>query len=83
MLKNYSSVQKWFPCLITSIQKLTGIRKETVGGRHSLHLYKENVKRVLLSCPETRKWGMEFFSKKWMGKNEDAACRKRKHILNI
>lgn len=63
MMENYRSVQKWFPCLIARVQKLTGIRKETVEGRHSLLLDKEDVKHVLLSCPETRKWGMEFFVK--------------------
>jgi hypothetical protein len=53
--------------LIARVQKLTGIRKETVEGRHSLCLDKEDVKRVLLSCPETKKWGMEFFSKnRWV-----------------
>jgi len=75
-MENYSSVQKWFPCLIARVQKLTGIRTETVEGWHSLHLDKKDVKRVLLSYQEARKLGMEFFSKKWMGKNEDAACRK-------
>jgi hypothetical protein len=54
-MEKYSSVQKWFSCLITRVQKLTGIRKETVDRRHSLCLDKEDVKRVLLSCPETRK----------------------------
>jgi len=34
MMEKYSSVQKWFSCLIVSVQKLTGIRKETVEGRH-------------------------------------------------
>jgi protein gp37 len=58
------------PCLIARVQKLIGIR------RHSLCLDKEYVKHVLLSCPETKKLGMEFFSKKWMGMNEDADCRK-------
>jgi hypothetical protein len=62
--------------LIARVQKLTGIRTETVEGRHSLHLDKEDVKCVLLRCPEARKWGMECFNKNWMGKNEDAACRK-------
>jgi hypothetical protein len=35
-----------------------------------------------LSCPESRKWGMEFLSKKWMGMNEDAACRKTLSCTN-
>lgn len=62
--------------MIARVQKLTRIITETAEGRHSLHLDKEDVKRVLLSCPEARKLAMEFFSKNWMGKNEDAACRK-------
>jgi hypothetical protein len=51
-------MEKWFQWLITKVHKLTGIRKETAEGRYSLCLGKEDVTCVLLSCPETRKWGM-------------------------
>jgi hypothetical protein len=36
----------------------------------------EDVKHILLSCPETEKWRMQFMSEKWLYINEELACRK-------
>jgi hypothetical protein len=38
-------------------------------------LGKEDVKHIVLSCPETRKCRREFVTKKWLNKKEEAGYK--------
>jgi hypothetical protein len=48
-----------------------------------------DVKHILLSSPETKKWRMQFISKKWLCINEELAYRKiinctnKAYIINL
>jgi hypothetical protein len=46
------------------VWKLRGIRSGLERGMCPLCMVNEDVKHILLSCPETKKWGMQFMSKK-------------------
>jgi hypothetical protein len=39
----------------------------------------EDAKHILLRCPETKKWRMQFINKKWLCINEELTC---KEIVN-
>jgi hypothetical protein len=46
------------------VWKLRGIRRGWEKGTCPLCRGNEDAKHVLLSCPETKKWGMQFMNKK-------------------
>jgi hypothetical protein len=51
--------------------------------------YHEDAKHILLSCPETKKWRMQFTSKKWLYINEELTykktmnCTNKNHIIHL
>jgi hypothetical protein len=47
-------------------------------------LYKDNgdVTHILLRCPETKKWRMQFVNKKWLCINEELAYKKIVNCTN-
>ena len=55
---------------------MKGIKRNTDEGRCLLCLSEEEIKPMLLDCLETMKWGMKFFSKKWLSMNTAVAYRK-------
>jgi hypothetical protein len=48
-----------------------------------------DVKHILLSCPETKKWRMKFMDKKWLCIIEELAykkivnCTSKAHIIHL
>jgi hypothetical protein len=46
-------------------------------------------KHILLSCPETKKWRIQFINKKWLCINEKLAykkivnCTNKAHIIHL
>jgi hypothetical protein len=42
----------------------------------------EDVKHILLSCPETKKWRMQFMNKKWLCINEELTYKKTVNCTN-
>jgi hypothetical protein len=55
------------------VWKLRGIRRGLKKGTCPLCRGNEDIKHILLSCPETKKWRMQFMSKKWLCINEELA----------
>jgi hypothetical protein len=49
----------------------------------------EDAKHILLSCPETKNWRMQFINKKWLCINEELAykkivnCTNKAHIIHL
>jgi hypothetical protein len=49
----------------------------------------EDVKHILLSCPETKKWMIQFINKKWLCINEELAYKKivnstnKAHVIHL
>jgi hypothetical protein len=48
-----------------AVWKLRGIRRGWEKETYPLCRGNEDVKHILLSCPETKKWRMQFMNKKW------------------
>jgi hypothetical protein len=71
------------------VWKLRGIRRGLEKGTSPLCMGNEDVKHMLLSWPETKKWRMQFMSKKWLCINEELAhrevikCTNKAHIINL
>jgi hypothetical protein len=42
----------------------------------------EDVKHTLLSCPETKKWRMQFMNEKWLCINEELSYKKTVKCTN-
>jgi hypothetical protein len=64
------------------VWKLRGIRRGWERGTCPLCRGNENVKHILLSCPETRKWRMQFINKKRLCINEELTCKKIVNCTN-
>jgi hypothetical protein len=72
-----------------AVWKLRGVRRGWGKGTCPLCRGNEDVKHVLLSCPETKKWRMQFINKKWLYINEEQEnkkivnCTNKAHIIHL
>jgi hypothetical protein len=58
------------------VWKLRGISGGLEKGTCPLCMGNDDMKHILLSCPETKKWRMQFMSTKWLYIYEELAYRK-------
>jgi hypothetical protein len=71
------------------VWKLRGIRRGWEKGTCPLCRGNEDAKHILLSCPETKKWRMQFINKKWLCVNEELAykkivnCTNKAHVIHL
>jgi hypothetical protein len=71
------------------VWKLRGIRRGWEKGTYPLCRDNEDAKHIPLSCPETKKWRMQFINKKWLCINEELAykkivnCTNKAHIVHL
>jgi hypothetical protein len=71
------------------VWKLRGNRRRLEKGTCLLCRGNKDVKHILLSCPETKKWRMQFINKKWLHINEELAykkivnCTSKAHIIHL
>jgi hypothetical protein len=71
------------------VWKLRGIRRRWEKGTCPLCRDNEDAKHILLICPETKKWRMQFINKKWLCINEELAykkivnCANKVHIIHL
>jgi hypothetical protein len=71
------------------VWKLRGIRRGWEKRTCPLRRGNEDAKHTLLSCPETKKWRIQFINKKWLCISEEPAhkkivnCINKAHIIHL
>jgi hypothetical protein len=61
-----------------AVWKLRGVRRGLEKGTFPQCRGSEDAKHLVVSCPETKKWRMQFMNKKWLCINEELAYKKNK-----
>jgi hypothetical protein len=65
-----------------AVWKIRGIRRGWEKVTCPLYRGNEDAKLILLICPETKKWTIQFIDKKWLCVNEELACKKIVNCTN-